>query len=312
MSDFQIPVLAWLVGVLADVMRGALQFCYQMSNDFGFPSYGIAIIVLTVIIKVALLPLAVKQIRSMKGMQELQPKIQAIQKKYKGDRAKISSEMQRLYRENHISPAAGCLPLLIQMPFLISIYYALMGFPYDPAHESFLWLDSLAAPDTTYILPALAALSTWVISWQTTPKNVQGSQKTMLYIMPLFIGYISITFPSGLVIYWVVCNVFQFVQQTIMFRSEMTARLADARKGVVTVRTPKKDEAPKKRRAVKKQAEKAEEAPKKKRAKRPAEEQADKDGEPAKEKETKETPNEAAEEAPEAAKAEVPGKEEEK
>lgn len=309
MSDFQIPVLAWLVGVLADVMRGALQFCYQMSNDFGFPSYGIAIIVLTVIIKVALLPLAVKQIRSMKGMQELQPKIQAIQKKYKGDRAKISSEMQRLYRENHISPAAGCLPLLIQMPFLISIYYALMGFPYDPAHESFLWLDSLAAPDTTYILPALAALSTWVISWQTTPKNVQGSQKTMLYIMPLFIGYISITFPSGLVIYWVVCNVFQFVQQTIMFRSEMTARLADARKGVVTVRTPKKDEAPKKRRAVKKQAE---EAPKKKRAKRPAEEQEDKDGEPAKEKETKETPNEAAEEAPEAAKAEVPGKEEEK
>lgn len=312
MSDFQIPVLAWLVGVLADVMRGALQFCYQMSNDFGFPSYGIAIIVLTVIIKVALLPLAVKQIRSMKGMQELQPKIQAIQKKYKGDRAKISSEMQRLYRENHISPAAGCLPLLIQMPFLISIYYALMGFPYDPAHESFLWLDSLAAPDTTYILPALAALSTWVISWQTTPKNVQGSQKTMLYIMPLFIGYISITFPSGLVIYWVVCNVFQFVQQTIMFRSEMTARLADARKGVVTVRTPKKDEAPKKRRAVKKQAEKVEEAPKKKRAKRPAEEQADKDGGPAKEKETKETPNEAAEEAPEAAKAEVPGKEEEK
>lgn len=312
MSDFQIPVLAWLVGVLADVMRGALQFCYQMSNDFGFPSYGIAIIVLTVIIKVALLPLAVKQIRSMKGMQELQPKIQAIQKKYKGDRAKISSEMQRLYRENHISPAAGCLPLLIQMPFLISIYYALMGFPYDPAHESFLWLDSLAAPDTTYILPALAALSTWVISWQTTPKNVQGSQKTMLYIMPLFIGYISITFPSGLVIYWVVCNVFQFVQQTIMFRSEMTARLADARKGVVTVRTPKKDEAPKKRRAVKKQAEKAEEVPKKKRAKRPAEEQADKDGGPAKEKETKETPNEAAEEAPEAAKAEVPGKEEEK
>lgn len=312
MSDFQIPVLAWLVGVLADVMRGALQFCYQMSNDFGFPSYGIAIIVLTVIIKVALLPLAVKQIRSMKGMQELQPKIQAIQKKYKGDRAKISSEMQRLYRENHISPAAGCLPLLIQMPFLISIYYALMGFPYDPAHESFLWLDSLAAPDTTYILPALAALSTWVISWQTTPKDVQGSQKTMLYIMPLFIGYISITFPSGLVIYWVVCNVFQFVQQTIMFRSEMTARLADARKGVVTVRTPKKDEAPKKRRAVKKQAEKAEEAPKKKRAKRPAEEQEDKDGGPAKEKETKETPNEAAEEAPEAAKAEVPGKEEEK
>lgn len=242
MSDFQIPILAQLVGLLAEWMRVALQFCYEMTVDFGVPSYGIAIIVLTIIIKIVLLPLAVKQIRSMKGMQELQPKIQAIQKKYKGDRAKISSEMQKLYRDNHVSPLAGCLPLLIQMPFLVSIYYALQGFPYDPAHESFLWLDSLAAPDSTYILPALSALSTWVISWQTTPKNVQGSQKTMLYIMPLFIGYISLTFPSGLVIYWVVCNLFQLVQQTIMFRGEMKEKIAASRKGVVTIHTPRRDE----------------------------------------------------------------------
>ncbi|GEM_PF-33024 len=266
MSDFQIPILAQLVGLLADWMRIALQFCYEMSTDFGLPSYGIAIIVLTILIKIVLLPLAVKQIRSMKAMQELQPKIQEIQKKYKGDRAKISSEMQKLYRDAHVSPLAGCLPLLIQMPFLVSIYYALQGFPYDPAHESFLWLDSLASPDSTYILPVLSALSTWVISWQTTPKNVQGSQKTMLYIMPLFIGYISLSFPSGLVIYWVVCNIFQLIQQTIMFRGEMKEKLAASRKGVVTIHTPRRGEAKKtvKKVAVKKsaKAEKEEEAKK--------------------------------------------------
>lgn len=245
MSDFQIPFFSSLVGILADWMRLALQFCYEMTDSFGFPSYGIAIIVLTILIKILLLPLAIKQIRSMKGMQEIQPKVQALQKKYKNDRAKMTAEMQKLYKENNVSPLAGCLPLLIQMPFLVSIYYALQGFPYDPAHESFLWLESLANPDGTYILPALSALSTWFISWQTTPKGVGGSQKTMLYFMPLFIGYISLNFPSGLVIYWVVCNLFQLVQQTIMFRGDAGKKaLGKGRSdGVVNVH----NEAPKKK-----------------------------------------------------------------
>ncbi len=236
MSDFQIPVFAWLVGVLADWMRIALTLCYEFTKSMGFPSYGIAIIVLTLFIKLLLLPLAIKQIRSMKGMQEIQPKIKQLQQKYKNDKAKLSSEMQRLYRENNVSPLAGCLPLLIQMPFLVAIYYALQGFSYDPGHESFLWLESLAEADTTYILPVLSALSTWFISYQTTPKNVQGSQKTMLYFMPLFIGYISLNFPSGLVIYWVVCNLFQMVQQLIMFHGDK--KPDEMKRGVVTVDAP--------------------------------------------------------------------------
>lgn len=254
MSDFQIPILSQFVGLLAEWMRIALELCYQMTVELGFPSYGIAIIVLTIIIKVALLPLAVKQIRSMKGMQEIQPKIQELQKKYKNDRAKMSAEMQKLYKENNVSPLAGCLPLLIQMPFLVSIYYALQGFPYDPAHESFLWMESLAVPDPTYILPVLSALSTWVITWQTTPKKVEGPQKGMMYFMPLFIGYISLQFPSGLVVYWVVVNLFQLVQQTIMFRDEY--RKGPSTKGVVTVTAPARKKGAKKP-AVKKAAEEA-------------------------------------------------------
>ena len=163
MSDFQIPLLSTFVCFRADIMRVSLEFCYKFSNDMGFPSYGIAIIVLTVIIKTLLLPFALKQIKSMKAMQEIQPEMQRIQKKYKNDPNKLREEMGKLYKEHGASPLAGCLPLLIQMPFLVSIYYALQGFAYDPAHESFLWLQSLAVPDSTYILPILSAASTFVI-----------------------------------------------------------------------------------------------------------------------------------------------------
>lgn len=323
MSDFEIPILSPLIDFLADLMRYTLQFCYETTSTLGFPSYGLAIIVMTIIIKILLLPLAVKQIRSMKGLQAIQPKIQEIQKKYKGDRARMTAEMQKLYRENNVSPLAGCLPLLIQMPFLISIYYALQGFHYEAEHESFLWLDSLATPDSLYLLPVLAALSTWIISWQTSPKNVQGTQKTMLYVMPLFIGYISMSFPSGLVIYWVVCNLFQLVQQTIMFRGEDRKNMAPNRKGVVTVHSEKptgkktvkkvvvkktdKDDADKdtdkkaKAEADRKAKAEAKKAEKKARAKAKA-----KAAEDAKKAEEEPAKAEAAAEAPTAAPADVP------
>ena len=251
MSHVQIPIFSTLVGWLADMMAWAVQFFYNLTASLGFPSYGIAIIILTIVIKVLLLPFALKQIKSMKGMQEIQPKVAALQKKYKNDRAKLSIEMQKLYREHNISPLAGCLPLLIQMPFLVSIFYALQGFQYDSAHASFLWLSSLASKDPTYVLPILSAVSTWALSAQTAPKNAEGPQKMMTYFMPLFIGYISINFPSGLVIYWVVSNLFQLVQQTIVFHKDKGLRSVinnDSRekKGVFTIHADgTRDNAPK-------------------------------------------------------------------
>lgn len=251
MSHFQIPIFSTLVGWLADMMAWAVQFFYNLTASLGFPSYGIAIIILTIVIKVLLLPFALKQIKSMKGMQEIQPKVAALQKKYKNDRAKLSIEMQKLYREHNISPLAGCLPLLIQMPFLVSIFYALQGFQYDSAHASFLWLSSLASKDPTYVLPILSAVSTWALSAQTAPKNAEGPQKMMTYFMPLFIGYISINFPSGLVIYWVVSNLFQLVQQTIVFHKDKGLRSVinndyREKKGVFTIHAyGTRDNAPK-------------------------------------------------------------------
>ena len=188
----------------------------------GFPSYGVAIIVLTILIKALLAPLTVKQIKSMKGMQELQPRMKAIQDKYKNDPQKVQQAMATLYTEMGINPLSGCLPLLVQMPFLIAIYWALQGYPYDPAYESFLWLPSLGEADPLYILPVLSAISTYIMSKQTSAGATGAAasqQKMMAIFMPLFIGYISLTFPSGLVIYWVVSNVFQLVQQHFIYKS---------------------------------------------------------------------------------------------
>lgn len=211
-----------IMDVLSGIMTTFMNYCYAFTQSMGYPSYGLAIIMLTLIIKLVLAPLTAKQIRSMEGMQTLQPKIKELQKKYKGNQKKMQEEMSKLYREMGVNPLSGCLPLIIQMPFLIAIFYALRAYPYDPAFESFLWMPSLGQPDPTYILPVLSAVSTFFIQNQMSGSQAAASdaaakqQKIMKVVMPLFIGWISLSFPSGLVIYWVVSNVFQWTQQFIM------------------------------------------------------------------------------------------------
>ena len=209
--------------VLVDFMRTLLTYCYNLTEALGFPSYGIAIIIMTIGIKAILAPLTAKQVKSMKGMQKLQPKMKEIQNKYKNDPQCAQQEIAKMYKELGVNPLSGCLPLLVQMPFLIAIFYALQGYPYDPAYESFLWLPSLGEADHLYILPVLSALSTFVMSKQTAQDATgagAGQQKIMQIFMPLFIGYISLNFPSGLVIYWVVSNIFQMIQQFFIYRND--------------------------------------------------------------------------------------------
>ena len=209
--------------VLVDFMRTLLTYCYNLTEALGFPSYGIAISIMTIGIKAILAPLTAKQVKSMKGMQKLQPKMKEIQNKYKNDPQRAQQEIAKMYKELGVNPLSGCLPLLVQMPFLIAIFYALQGYPYDPAYESFLWLPSLGEADHLYILPVLSALSTFVMSKQTAQDATgagAGQQKIMQIFMPLFIGYISLNFPSGLVIYWVVSNIFQMIQQFFIYRND--------------------------------------------------------------------------------------------
>ena len=175
------------------------------------------------IIKLIMYPLTQKQIQSTKAMMEIQPKMKALQEKYKDDKQRLNMELANLYKSEGVNPLAGCLPLLIQMPIMIGIFYGIRDYNYAAHPEivtSFLWLADISKADPTYVLPVLSALTTFIQTKQTMPANGGGAQnKMMMYFMPLFIGYISLTFPAGLVLYWVVMNIMQIAQQSIMNRA---------------------------------------------------------------------------------------------
>jgi len=195
-------------------MQAALSYLYDITVSFGIPNYGIAIILLTVVIKMLLYPLTVKQVKSMKAMQDLAPKMKALQEKYKDNKEKLNAEMATLYKNAGVNPVAGCLPLLVQMPFLIAIFYAIRDYNYT-GNPSFLWIANLSQTspsDPYYIIPVLAAATTYFSSRQTTTQ-MTDQNRIMLMMMPLFIGYLTISFPAGLGIYWVVSNFIQIGQQ---------------------------------------------------------------------------------------------------
>ena len=128
-KEKQLDFLSGIFQPIVDLMSTLVTYAFQLTQMIGYPSYGVAIILLTIVIKAILAPLTVKQIKSMKAMQELQPRMKQLQDKYKNDPAKLQAEMGALYKEMGVNPLAGCLPLLVQMPFLIAIYWALKRLP---------------------------------------------------------------------------------------------------------------------------------------------------------------------------------------
>ena len=209
-----------LFAPIENLLHFVLETLYSLTDLAGVGSYGLAIILLTVIIKMLLYPLTVKQVKSMKAMQELSPKMKKIQEKYKDNPQVMQQKIGALYKDAGVNPLAGCLPLLIQMPILMGMYYALFNFTYPSAESAkFLWLPSMSEADPLYIRPILSALTTFLQQKMTTTEMNQ-QMKIMMTVMPLFIGWISLNFPSGLVLYWVTMNVVQIVQQWWMYRGE--------------------------------------------------------------------------------------------
>ncbi len=211
-------IFSSILSPIEGLLRFALGSLYSLTETAGVGSYGLAIILLTIVIKIILYPLTVKQMQSMKAMQRLQPQLKKIQEKYKDDKVAMQQKMAQLYQKEGVNPLAGCLPMLIQMPILMGMYYALYNFDYGAADPSFLWLPGLTEPDPYYILPILSALSTFAMQKMSATESTP-QMKMMSIIMPVFIGGISINFPAGLVLYWVTMNVVQIVQQWIIFRS---------------------------------------------------------------------------------------------
>jgi YidC/Oxa1 family membrane protein insertase len=203
---------------ITQILRVVLEALYNLTDLSGFGSYGAAIILLTIIVKMILYPLTVKQVKSTKAMQELQPKMKEIQAHYKNNPQLMQQKISGLYKDAGVNPLAGCLPLLIQMPILMGMYYSLFNFEYPSAAAAqFLWIPSLSAPDPYYILPVLSAASTFFVQKMTTTE-MNAQMKIMMTAMPIFIGWISLNFAAGLVLYWVAMNAVQMVQQWWMYR----------------------------------------------------------------------------------------------
>ncbi len=204
-------------------MQSMVTFFYDITADFGFPNYGIAIILFTIAIKSLLFPLTAKQMKSMKAMKEIGPQLKAVQDKYKNDKTAQQKAVADLYKETGINPLAGCLPLIVQMPILSGMFYALRSYKYL-SHPGFLWIKNLSAVDHFYILPILAALTTYLSSKQSSmavSENANPAGKIVVFVMPLFIGYMTLHFPAGLGLYWVVSNLMQIVQQRLLQRKEL-------------------------------------------------------------------------------------------
>lgn len=212
---------------IENLLHFAIELLYSITESLGFGSYGLAIILLTIIIKTLLYPLTAKQMQSMKAMQMLQPKMKKLQEKYKDNPQMFQQKMAELYQNAGVNPLAGCLPMLIQMPILMGMYYALFNFDYGGVEPSFLWLPSLSQTDPMYILPVLSALTTYLQQKISMTETTQQT-KMLMIILPLFIGWISLNFPSGLVLYWVTMNIVQIVQQQWIYKKDITKENKEA------------------------------------------------------------------------------------
>lgn len=210
---------------LVEGMTLILNWLYQLTVSAGVPNYGLAIVLLTLILKAVLYPLTQKQMKSMVTMQRLQPKVKEIQDKWKNkDPKKMQQMIMDLYKENNANPMAGCLPLLVQMPILIALYRSLFAFPYiNEAHATFIWVTSLSSTDPYYLLPVLAGLTTYMQT-KMTASTTDPTQRIMLYMMPIFIAWISATVPAGLALYWVVFNILGIIQQYFVNKQAMPVK----------------------------------------------------------------------------------------
>ena len=212
---------AWVVYYLSQFVLWIAKVCGG--------SYGWAIIIFTVIIRVILLPLNAVQINSTRKMQEIQPELKALQEKYSSKdletRNKLNEETQKLYKEAGVNPYAGCLPMVIQLPVMWALYQAIWRTP-EMQNGKFLWMD-LGKPDPYYILPILATVFTFLSSYIATlsvPKSSQTTMtKMMSYVMAIMVGIWAVVFQSAISLYWVISNLFQ-VGQTLVLQNPFKYR----------------------------------------------------------------------------------------
>jgi YidC/Oxa1 family membrane protein insertase len=190
-------------------------------------NWGWAILLQTVVINLALLPLRLSQMKSMLKMQRVAPQIKAIQEKYKKyslrdpRKAEMNNEISALYKKEGVNPVGGCLPLVIQMPFLFA-YYRMLGVAIDLRHAPWLWIRDLAGPDPYHILPIGIILTMFFMQRMTPQAGMDPAQQRMMnFMMPVMMGIISWNLPSGLGLYWAAGQLIGIAQQAVMNRTSL-------------------------------------------------------------------------------------------
>lgn len=201
-------ILSFLIDPLQDVL-------YFIHENLGV-SWAISIILLTVIVRIFLIPLTVKQYTAMRGMQKLQPKIKELQKKYKDDRQKLNEEIMKFYRENKVNPFGSCLPLLLQMPVFMALYFMLSRESFEPDNY-FLWISNITQPDKLLVF---IYIGSQLLSSKLLAATVDRTQQMMMYMMPLMFGvfFLIYPFPAGVLLYWVTTNIWTIGQQLVVMK----------------------------------------------------------------------------------------------
>ena len=186
-------------------------------------TWGLAIIGLTIIVRLIMFPLTWKQYKSSRAMQALAPHIKELQKKHKGDRATLQQETMKLYQEHRVNPFASCLPLILQLPVFFALYWTIKGTDYLPKSETvalatapFLWLPHLGKPDPYYILLVIYIVTQLVSTELMLTPQTDKTQKMMMRAMPIMFVFFLKNFPSGLFVYWVTTNLWTIGQQLII------------------------------------------------------------------------------------------------
>jgi len=201
------------MGFLSDIMIEVLKFFYSIGGQ----NYGLAIIWLTLAVNLALYPLTLSSVQQMAAMQRIQPRMKELQEKHKEDPKKLQKEMMDMYKSEGVNPLGGCLPVLLKIPFFIALFWALQSKAFlallaEPgAGAGFLWIADIAKPDPARVLPILIGVTTFLM--QRTLPSAGGQAQLMGWFMPIFITFISFSFPTGVQLYWLISNLMGAVQQ---------------------------------------------------------------------------------------------------
>jgi YidC/Oxa1 family membrane protein insertase len=206
----------------ARILLWVMQKFYSFAHN-----WGVAIILLTLLVKALLFPLTVKSMQSMQEMKKLQPKVDALKTRYGDDKEKMNQEVMKLYQEHKVNPLGGCLPLLLQMPVWLALYATLQT-SVELYRQPFLWVKDLTAYDPFYVLPLAMGASSFIMQ-KISPQPADNAQaKMLLYFMPAFFTFIMLKLPAGLTLYIFVNNLLSIAQQQWIMRKDRKATAAAA------------------------------------------------------------------------------------